>query len=394
MHAEDIARAGASATATEATERATRQTTLYLETEIIPRTTLELGGIMASTEKVDDEFDYVDDDGNIVRDKIEFSDTFGGKAKVTINAVRGLLYGAVNYAGLVADGGSPFREFDTQLPYSSLGNKIVYEGGYMLNLGNVMIYPRGLYRENLIEANPIIEPVTDGSELHPGIDPRNRESDPFAVLDNRKAISGELFFTYDPTPASSFYVWDSDKREDSKLAFNVGVNATQYEEATDSYLFFYQEGNTNAPFGKGLPAEDVWLAKSRIVMNPNPNLRIITNLSAGFQQSTGAPDGDAQEYYGIEGKVRINNKHIFNYYVKKDDWGPYDWYRQFNITYPYQYKLDYSVLIDNFMDELKSSKLGIKALYRTLDENSPGDEYNHGENEYMFEISTYYKLAF
>ena len=48
--------------------------------------------------------------------------------------------------------------------------------------------------------------------------------------------------------------------------------------------------------------------------------------------------------------------------MKKDAWGPYDFQRQFNLTYPYQYKIDYSVLIDPLKDELRSSKFGVRGI--------------------------------
>ena len=397
MHSEDLDRQGDSTSGTTATERQSRQTTFYVKTDIIPRATLELGTIMASTEKIDDVFDYVDGN-NILYDEIEFSDTLGIKAKATFDAIgRATGYAAVNYAGLVADGGDPIKEFDTEntfLPYSKYGNKIEYEGGILFNFDPITIFPRVLYRENLIDANPTIDPSVAGSTLNPGIDPRNRDNDPFAVLDNRKAFSGDLFLTYDPTPATSFYAWDTDKREDADLAFNIGINYTQYDTPTDAHLFFYEPGNTNAPFGAGLPAEDVWKAASRIVLNPNPDLKLITKLEAGQQQSDGSPDGGTREYYEINAKLEINKKHIIEGYIKKDAWGQYDFQKQFNITFPYQFMLDYSARLANFIDERFASTLGIRALYRTLDENSPAGEYKNGDNEYMFEIIGYYSFEF
>ena len=316
----------------------------------------------------------------------------------------------------MADGGEPLREFGVKdpsaLPYSEYGNKLEYEGGIQIPMGNWLLYPRVLYRENLVDANPRIQPSTGGGALDPGINPRNRDDDPFAVLDNREALSGEAFLTFDPTPDTFFYRWDRDTREDAPFAFNIGANFTRYDTDTDAYLFFFEEGATNAAFGEGLPAEDVWKALSTIVWNPTTDLKIITDLEAGFQQSTGAPDGESsltgsvsetRNYYQIEAKAVINQKHIIEGYIKKDAWGEYDFYRQFNITYPYQYKLDYSILIDNLMGEifsgdlgnkLLSSRIGIKGLYRTLNENSPGDEYDFGLNKYMFEISAYYIIEF
>ncbi|MDX8381197.1 MAG: hypothetical protein R8M14_03715 [Ghiorsea sp.] len=194
-------------------------------------------------------------------------------------------------------------------------------------------------------------------------------------------------------PASSFYQWDDDKREDADLAFNVGLNYTEYPTATDSHLFYYQQGQINAAFGTGLPSENVWSASSHIIMNPSTSLKIISNLEAGFQQSTGLAGNPTRKYYTADAKVIIDKKHIHAFYLKKDAWGPYDFQRQFDITYPIQAMYDYSRLMDSLGDELKSSKWGIKLLYRTLDANAP-DEFQNGANTSMFEVSTYFTANF
>jgi len=394
IHSEDFARADASSTATEATSRATRQTSMYMTTKIIPKTKLEIGYLFAGSEKLDEEFYYYEDE-NVYTDKIDLIDTQGAKIKATFDIWGGTkLDLGVNYAGLVADGGNPLREFDTTMPYSALGNKIEYEAGLLLPIGNFWFLPRGLYRKNLIDSNPNIEAYSNGPLFFPGLTPRNRDNDPFAVLDNREAMSGEFFLTYDPTPASYFYAWDSDKREDASFAFSIGGNFTRYETETDANLFYYQEGKTNAPFGSGLPAEDVWLAKGKFIMNPNLNLKIITNIEAGKQQSTGSPEGDAAQYYSLDTKFVVNKTHYISAYAKKDAFGPLDWYRQFNITFPYQFMLDYSVLIDNILDETISSRIGFRSLFRSLDENSPGNDGEDVNNDYEFQTGMYYRFEF
>ncbi len=394
IHAEDFARAQASTTATEATSRATRQTSLSLETKLIPRTKLELGWLFAGSEKLDETFYYYED-GEVYRDQIKLLDTQGLKAKATVDGPAGSKIDAsVTLAGLVADGGSPLREFDTTLPYSALGNKLEFEGGLLIPLGNIWLLPRALYRTNLLESNPSLEPSIDGTDLFPGLSPRNRDKDPFAVLDNRQALAGEFFLTYDPTPASYFYAWDSDRKEDAAFAFSVGGNVTRYETVTDANLFFYQEGNTNAPFGSGLPAEDVWLAKGRFVLNPNRGLKIIANLEGGKQQSSGNPEGAAPEYVSLATEFILNNRHYIAAYAKKDAWGPLDWYRQFNITFPWQFMLDYSVLIDNFLSKTNSSRLGVRSLLRTLDAGSPTNEGLEVLNDYEFQSGFYFSYEF
>ena len=264
----------------------------------------------------------------------------------------------------------------------------------MFNFNTFTIYPRFLLRDNIVDANPTIPSSTTGTLLNPGLNPRDRDSDPFAVLDNREARSAELIFTYDPTPATSFYEWDNDVREDAGFAFNVGGIYTRYPTATDAHLFFLEEINSNASFGKGLAAAEVWKTTSKIVTNPSNSLKIITNIEIARQQTTGEVDVKANNYYELDMKFVINKSHILSGYVKKDAWGPYDFQRQFNLIYPYQYKIDYAYLMDPLKNELRSSKIGIRTLYRRLGENSEDEEYLDGKNSYMFEIIAYMKFNF
>jgi hypothetical protein len=391
--AEDIAQRDDSSSATEATERQSRQATIYAKTNLGDSMTLEVGGIAASGEKHGDEYDRVEGD-DIVVDEIDTEDTLGIKAKLAFDVGESRAYVAMNYAGLVADGGDPLREFGTELPYSALGNKKEIEGGIQFRTGNYMIYPRFLYRENIVDANPLIEPVTTGTTLSPGIDPRNRDDDPFAVLDNREASSLELFFTYDPTPATQFYHWNVDMIEDAPFAYNIGITGTRYDTDTDAELFFFEEGGTNASFGEGLEEEDVWLLKSKMIFNPRRGLRTVANFYTGRKQSSGQPGQDPVDFFSMDGKIIVDGKHIYSTYIKVDDFGPYDFQEQFNLVYPLQLKFEYARLLDQLRDEGKSSKVGIKFLYRDLDEDSPDDEYQDGENDYMMEIQTYFKITF
>ena len=406
IHSEDVARKDDQTQAPgTAVPIQTRQTTLYSRTNF-GRATLELGGIMASTEKIGDTYTRYKD-GNIIVDEIDFEDTLGIKAKLGFDIGSSRAYIGMDYGGLVADGGDPLdKEYGynensliihTDLPYSQYGNKKEIDAGIQINLGTVTIFPRVLYRDNLVDANPLIEPTTTGATLNTGISPRNRDDDPFAVLDNREARSGEVFFTYDPTPATQFYDWDNDYREDASFAFNLGANYTSYPGDTDSYQFFFRPTGTNAAFGEGLPAEDVWTVSSRMIFNSEGGTKTILRLEGGFQQSTGTAEGPAREFYKAEGKFLLSNNHMIEGWVYKDAWGPYDFYRQFNVTYPWQVKLDYAVLMGplNWADPRGStSKWGVRGLARTLDDQSPEDEYLDGKNDWMFEVVAYVTFTF
>ena len=84
----------------------------------------------------------------------------------------------------------------------------------------------------------------------------------------------------------------------------------------------------------------------------------------------------------------------------KDAWGPYDFYRQFNITFPEQFMVDYSYLMgggglmSSAVDEDRASKIGVRAHYRTADQNSPGDEYLDGMNDWTSMIVVYFTYQF
>ena len=405
IHSEDVARQGEGAEATQATERQSRQTTIYATTELLKDVTLELGGIMSATEKVDEIYTRTDSSGNIYKDEITSEDTFGFKAKLTFPLFGTETYISGHYAGLVADGGDPLKTYGvtdpSRLPYSGLGNKQEFEAGMIMHFGNLMVYPRLMYRDNLVDANPFIAPSIDpDGTLHPGVSPRNRDEDPFAVLGNREARSAEVYFTWDPTGATPFYDWDNDWREDAKFAFNVGGNYTEFPTPTDSYLFFFEPAGVNAPFGQGLPAEDVWSISSRMVFNPSQRSRYIFSLARGFEQSTGNPEGGTRDFFELQGKALLNRKHLISGYFMKDMWGPYDFYRQFNITYPEQYKVDYAYLLGtpgmlgSQMDEERATRIGIRGILRTTDENSPDEEYLDGVNDYLFLVVAYFTYRF
>jgi hypothetical protein len=379
---------------TAATIRETNQATFYTKTSFTDKLSLELGGIIAARDRVGELYNRIDGD-NIIIDEIDWGDTLGFRAKLNFPLFGTLAYVATHYAGLVAEGGAQLKEFGTRLNYGdTLGNRREYEGGVMMNFGDWMLFPRYLYRENLVDANPSVPPDISDGILFPGVEPRNRDDDAFAVLDNREAKAAEFFVTYDPTGATGFYQWDNDWREDAKFAFNIGANYTEFPTFTDSYRFFFEPTGTNPAFGVGLPPEDTWELSNRIVFNPNQNVRLITNLRYAFLQSTGEPEGGTRKFWEFRAKVVVGRKHIIEGYVKKDAWGAYDFQRQFNITFPEQYKLDYSILLDQKKDENTSTKIGIRGLYRTSDENSPVDEFLFGENSYRYQVVAYFIFNF
>ena len=399
IHSEDLARRTDPAGFNTRTDRQSRQTTLTAEREFAKGWKLELGGIISAPERVDDVYDRVGD-GNVYLDKIETEDALGFRAKLTLPWYESYLQ--VHHAGLVADGGHVHRTFGvfdpSRLPYSGLGNKQEYEAGMILRFGDWMLYPRAMYRDNLVHANPFIPPSSAGGILNPGTDPRNTETDPFAVLGNREARSAEMYLTYDPTGATQFYDWDNDWREDAKFAFNIGGTYTEYPTPTDSYLFFFRPLKINVPYGEGLPAEDVWGVSTRMVFNPNPRQRHIIKLVRAFEQSTGKAEGGTRKHWQFHWKSEFNRKHVFEGFFMKDAFGPYDFYRDFNVTFPEQLKLDYSVRlgtlgqVGSVEDERRATRLGLRVLYRSYGQENESQLEEFGD--YEFSTNLYFTYQF
>ena len=96
----------------------------------------------------------------------------------------------------------------------------------------------------------------------------------------------------------------------------------------------------------------------------------------------------------MNGKVIVDNKNIYSGYLKFDDFGPFDFQRQFNLVFPLQVKLEYTRLLDQLGDEEKSSQWGVIFYYRELDELSPDEDFEDGRNDHMFEIQTYFEIKF
>lgn len=388
MHSQDFDRAG-SADGGQATQRKQAQTTVQGEFNLSPDTKLQMGAIVSGRDKIGEKYKEVNN-GSLTEKEIEFKDTLGIKAKIQHTlANNAKLIVAGQYAGLVADAGDPLTEFGTNLPYSGLGNKAVAEVGMQLNYGNFMLYPRLFARDNLID-----------SMTYPGSTPRDTDSDPFAVLGNRKVRAAEFMLTYDPTPATPFYNWDNDMREDATLAFNVGLTYMDYGTKTDAYRAYFSDTNFQgeAAFASGLDSDQLWLLSSKIVLNPSNQYRAIIRTSMGKEQTTGSPV-PATNFRSIDAKVVYKNRHIITASFAQDKWGPYDFQRQFGIVYPEQYKFSYSYLLDKGVREANSSKVGIKLFYRTLDKDSPEYRLNLPNGNYyinsdMYEVQTFIEYHF
>ncbi|MCJ7758978.1 MAG: glycosidase [Gillisia sp.] len=299
----------------------------------------------------------------IYTDKINTEDNWGAKAKITYQ--KGLFnwYAQGAIQGLVANGGADQTQTFTgwKLKDTGSGNQTNFLTGFTYTIGNLQIAPNFLWQKPIVEAIP--NDVQAPGRL------RNVIDDPFAVRANRETTAGEILFTFDPTPGSWFYEWDNDRQEDAKFALNFGFVFRHHPTAQDAAIGFLANRNQFA-FPNSAPAQDLWEAHSRIVSKVSPDLGIITNLYAGNAQANGS---DERLITRIGGDIRlIYNKIKLVHSFKINDWGPYDYHRDFNLTYPVQLMLDLSTSLgkpDWFI--LPDTQIGIRGTWRSLDEYSP-----------------------
>jgi len=74
-----------------------------------------------------------------------------------------------------------------------------------------------------------------------------------------------------------------------------------------------------------------------------------------------------------------------------DDWGPYDYHRTFNLTFPFQAWGDLSTGLTGLRLPTPGTRLGLRGKYREFDGHSP-DALLLGEAGQQFEIVTYLEV--
>ena len=344
----------------------TRRATLHVETKVAGFG-VDLGGIWAGDTRVGETFQIVDGTSGsyrIFQDQIESKDTWGGKVKLTLSKGRWNWYASGAAMGLVAGGGADYTQTFTgwRLKDSGSGNQFNVLSGLTYNVGSWQIAPNFLWQK------PIEGPIP-GDVQAPGR-PRNVLDDPFAVRANRETTAGEILITYDPTPASWMYAWDSDMAEDASLAASVGFVYRSHPTTQDAAIGILGDGRTTFAFPGAPPARDLWEAHARIISKSSPGQGIIANLFAGDAEPNG---DDARLIHRYGGDIRfIMNHYKLTAMAKINDWGPYDYHRDFNLTYPLQLMADLSTTVGRPQwFDLPQTRLGLRFTWRSLDQYSP-----------------------
>ncbi len=343
----------------------TERAALNIEREI-GKFGFEVGGIWAGSPLNGVSFqDVRGTPGNYVvfEDRIQSSDNWGGKFKVTYQGGKFNWYGQTAYMGLIANGGADQTLTFTgwRLKDTGSGNVVNALSGFTFSAGKFQIAPNFMWQKPLVAAMP--QDVQGPGRL------RNILDDPFAVRANRETTAGELLITFDPTPGTYMYEWDNNRAEDAKFAFNLGFVYRHLPTTMDSHIGF-QADRTVFAFPTSVPAEDLWEVHSRMVSKISPDLGLVGN----FYYGNGQANGDSQRLikrFGADVRA-LYKKMIFQTHVKVNDWGPFDYHRDFNLTFPLQLMLDVSTTLgkpDWFI--LPTTQVGIRGIWRSLNEFSP-----------------------
>lgn len=343
----------------------TRKATLHLATTF-GKFGFEAGGIWSGSTKKGQVFQLVRGaEGNytVYQDYIKATDAFGGKVKMTYSDGPFNLYVQSAAAGLVADGGvnGALTFTGWRLKDCGSGNQYNVLSGIAYTMGDWQIAPNFLWQK------PIEGPIPMGVPA-PGR-PRNILSDPFAVRGNRETTAGELLINFDPTPASWLYSWDSDIREDAPYAFSLGFVYRHQPTTQDAAIGILGDGRTLFAFPGAPEARDLWETYARVISKLGKNFGMIANLYAGSGEPNGS-DNRLIHRYGAILRIVSNNIKL-SAALKINDWGPYDYHKDFNLTYPVQAMADISYNLSTPQwFELPQTRIGLRGTWRNLDKYS------------------------
>jgi hypothetical protein len=372
VHQEDVGDAGATGASSAIPEVKGRKTTLALEGRL-GGVGVELAGIWSGSTKVDRPF--IDDRG--LPDTVRAADTLGARAKVTLERGPVHWYAQAAYMGLVADGGPDPRITFTgwSLKDSGSGNQVNALTGVAVNLGMFQLGPNFLWQKPLVGPGQSIRGAglsrnVDGCVRDPARPADQTPCDPFSVRANRETVAAELMLVFDPTPATWMWQWDNDLQENAPFAASLDVVYRHQPTETDAATAFYPDGVNRFAFPTGSPARDVIEVNARVVSVPRRDLRLVLHAFGGTQQANG-PDPRQPRRYGGDFRLSWSSLAVQGH-AKFNDWGPYDYHRDFNQTFPLQLMGDVSWNLGpvRWLWQ-QQTRVGVRATSRWLNGYSP-----------------------
>lgn len=359
---------------------------------------ITLGGYFAGAELIGDTYSYTTDapsgegtsgtDYYLFEDaEITWADTFAGKIDLSTSVFRHTeIYGRYLYAGLVADTNAMIPQSGFFKADNGTGNRQEIDAGVKVSYGNISVDVVGR------KIDPLVGPLMLGD--------RDPLTDPFYVYFNRETLEGEMVITYDPTGASWFHNWNAVDIEDAPIAASLSLLYQLYVGESDNGMYLSAEDGPMYIFADVMEeAENLWQAKVKIITNPFPEFKVAFNYYGGVDQGFGSDlvsddDGTNRLTTFMGGGLQIKYKKLsFDSQFVKDGWAYEEelaWERNFNITYPWQWKLGLAYSFDNVKFAEADTKVGFFYECKTYDEYSNVDS---GET-YDMEIGVYSSINY
>lgn len=331
------------------------------------RFNVALGGLWSGQPLVGRTFQATTEYSNnatVYQDVIKTTDTFGGKLKVTYTGRNFSAYAQGALMGLVASGGADNTLTLTgwRLKDCGSGNMQNALAGFTYQLGNFQIAPNFMWQK------PLVGPMPNGINAPGRL--RNIIDDPFAVRSNRETLAGELLLTFDPTPATWMYDWENDNNEDAPFAASLDFVYRHFPTSQDAAIGILADGRSTFAFAGSAPAHDLWETNLKVASRVSRDFGIISNVYLGTAQANG-DDARLIKRLGADARM-MYKKFKLNAFVKFNDWGPYDYHKDFNLTFPFQCEVDLSTNLfkPKWLGPI-STCVGIRGAFRTLDKYSP-----------------------
>jgi hypothetical protein len=165
------------------------------------------------------------------------------------------------------------------------------------------------------------------------------------------------------------WAWDNDVREDAALAWSLGATYRHLPTTQDAAIGIYADGGT-FPFPGAPPPRNLWMARARLVSKLRGNTRLVASMYAGTGEAVGS-DPRLIHRYGVVARIAWNTM-AFATHAKFGDWGPYDYHRDGNLTFPVQLMgdLSHTLGLPRWFGE-SQTRIGGRVTWRSLDQYSP-----------------------
>jgi beta-galactosidase len=394
----------AASTGSSVPEQMTRKTTLHGRWGR-GGLAINLGGIFAGSNKIGQgyrgmrsaqgEASYAGSGMDVFESKIGWKDTLGAKGRLSLQRGPWGILAEGAYQGLVADGGEDNQLFHTgwSLAGSARGNHYHGRLGMAFNAGIVQFAPNVLFQRPLEDSLSRIDSALNASsgKFFPEVSARNVITDPFAVLDNRETWGAELLIAIDPTPGTWMWQWDNPYKEDAPYSFFLDLVYRHQPTQRDSMIAMLENGSLFS-FGEAPEAADHWDARARLIRVWGAETRGMLYATIGQTQAH-LPDARLLLRSSIEATAQ-RKLWVASAAVHLSDFGPYDYHRDFDLTYPLQVKGSLYRMIKKPKPNERASRWGFSASFRTMDENSDFyDDFSGKNDPYQLEIGTHLQVG-